>query len=158
MSQKIYKRKPKIKATMKYLVVLVVVLLVAIVQDLLQSTSNDYSLYESDSFLYDSFFLWILPIAWVLHLAFSRIPGLYQIRSLFVKRILFVILATGLEILLFTGMIQVVTVWFHGQEFNFLNNLGYVISVDLYKYLLIYSLIALILIRREKRFKSTSMP
>ena len=149
MSHILYQRKPKIKATMKYLVVLIVVLLVATFQDYLHSRYNDYSFYASESLLFNMFWVLILPVALILTGLFTQVSALDKIRVLTVKRILFVALAAILHILLFAILIHVISALFYEHTFTFERNLRYTVSEDLYKYLLIYSVIALILIRNK---------
>ncbi len=49
----ILQKKPRIKATLKYLIVLILVLLVTISQDYLSPRHKDYSFYASESFLFN---------------------------------------------------------------------------------------------------------
>jgi len=153
MNPRKHQKKLRIKAAMKYLVVLIVVLLVAIFQDRLDFKSNEYAFYKSESFLFNSYFILILPIAWVSGIAFSNIAVLSRIQPVLFKRILFIIVATTLQILLFAGLVQVFSAMVSGQEIDFIWNLRYILAEDLYKFLLIYSVIALVLIRREKKPK-----
>ncbi len=142
--------KPRIKGTLKYLVVLVLVLLVTIFQDYLHSRYNDYSFYASESFLFNTFWILILPVSLILNLAFKKISSFVGIRVLLVKRLLFVFLASIFHILLFSGLVHLVSELFYEYTFTFFRNLKYTLSEDLYKYLLIYSVIALVLIRKKK--------
>lgn len=66
MNAKHQQKKPRIKATLKYLVVLVLVLLVTIFQDYLHSRTNEYPFYASESFLFNTFWILILPVAFLL--------------------------------------------------------------------------------------------
>lgn len=153
MRPKNIRRKPRIKAAMKYLVVLIVVLLVAIFQDRLHSKSNEYAFYESEWFLSNSYVILILPVAWISWIAFSNIRILGRVQPIFFKRILFVILATTLQIQLFAGLVQVVSAMVYAQDLDFICSLRYILAEHLYQFLLIYSVIALVLIRREKKPK-----
>jgi hypothetical protein len=146
-------KKIRIKAAMKYLVLLIVVLMVAIFQDRLHSKSTEYAFYESEPLLSNSYVILILPVAWVCWISFSNIPVLSQIQPIFFKRILFITLATTLQILLFAGLVQIVSAMVYGQELDLVWNLRYILAEDLYQFLLIYSVIALVLIRREKKPK-----
>ncbi|MEP0711386.1 MAG: hypothetical protein ABJC55_05640, partial [Algoriphagus sp.] len=148
MSKEILQKKPRIKATLKYLVVLVLVLLVTIFQDYLSSKRNDYSFYASESFLFNLFWILILPVTFLLNRIFSTVSTFSKIRELWIKRLLFIILASILHIILFAGLVHVVSALFYSHTFTLLRNLGYTLSEDLYKYLLIYSVIGLMLIRK----------
>jgi len=153
MNPRKLQKKTRIKAAMKYLVVLIVVLLVAIFQDRLHFKSDEYVFYESAPFLSNSYVILILPVAWVCWISFSNIPVLSRIQPIFFKRILFVILATTLQILLFAGLVQVVSAMEYAQDLDFICSLRYILAEHLYQFLLIYSVIALGLIRREKKPK-----
>ncbi|WP_296698480.1 LytTR family DNA-binding domain-containing protein [Algoriphagus sp.] len=151
----ILQKKPRIKATLKYIVVLVLVLLVTIFQDYLHSRYNDYSFYASESFLFNLFWILILPVALLFNLVFKRISTLETIQGLLVKRLLFVFLASIFHILLFAGLVHLISALFYDHTFNFLRNLRFTLSEDLYKYLLIYSVIALVLIRKKNLIEET---
>lgn len=150
-------KKPRIKATLKYLVVLVLVLLVTIFQDYLHSRHNDYSFYASESFLFNTFWILILPVSLILNLAFKKVSAFNEIRILLLKRLLFVSLASIFHILFFSALVHVVSAVFYEHTFTFYRNLIYTISEDLYKYLLIYSVLALVLIRNKKAYKHDTL-
>ncbi len=153
MSTENQQKKTRIKATLKYLVVLVLILLVTIFQDYLHSRYNDYSFYASESFLFNTFWILILPVALILNRVFSKVLAFAKIPVLLVKRLLFVLLASIFHMLLFAGLVHLVSALFYEHTFTFLRNLRYTVSEDLYKYLLIYSVIALVLIRKKKPIK-----
>ncbi|MCE7055379.1 LytTR family transcriptional regulator [Algoriphagus sp. AGSA1] len=149
MSPIFQEKKLRIKATLKYLVVLLLVLLVTIFQDYLHSRYNAYSFYASESFLFNMFWILILPVSLIFNRAFTKNATLARIHVLWVKRIAFILLASFLHILLFAGMVHVVSALFYDHTFSFFANLNYTIAQDLYKYLLIYSVLALVLFRKE---------
>lgn len=142
---------------MKYLVVLVLVLLVTIFQDYLSSRYNDYSFYASESFLFNLFWILILPVALILNSVFSKISTLLNIPVLLVKRFLFVLLASLVHILLFAGLVHLISALFYEHTFTFFRNLRFTVSEDLYKYLLIYSVIALVLIRKKRPIREAAL-
>lgn len=146
--------KPRIKATLKYLVVLVLVLLVTIFQDYLSSRYNDYFFYASESFLFNTFWILILPVAFLFNWFFQKDSVNKKLPNPFVKRLFFVLLTTLIHILLFASLVNLISALFYEHTFGFLRNLNYTISEDLYKYLLIYSVISLVLIRKEKPAQS----
>lgn len=73
MNAKHQQKKPRIKATLKYLVVLVLVLLVTIFQDYLHFRTNEYPFYASESFLFNTFWILILPVAFLLNWFFQMV-------------------------------------------------------------------------------------
>ncbi|MEB2773944.1 LytTR family DNA-binding domain-containing protein [Algoriphagus sp. D3-2-R+10] len=150
MSPIFQQKKLRIKATLKYLAVLVLILLVTIFQDYLHSQYNDYSFYASESFLFNMFWILILPVSIILNGFFNKVSALAGIRVLLAKRLLFVIFASIFHILIFAGLVHIISALFYGHTFTFFRNLNYTISADLYKYLLIYSVISLVLLRKNK--------
>ena len=146
--------KPRIKATLQYLVVLVLVLLVTIFQDFLHSRYNDYSFYASESFLFNTFWVLILPIAVFLNMTFNKVSVLAGIRVLLVKRLLFVVVASIVHSILFAGLVHLLSAIFFEHTFTFFRNLTYTLAQDLYKYLLIYSVVSLVLMRKKKAYES----
>lgn len=145
----ILQKNPRIKATLKYLIVLVLVLLVSIFQDLWSSSGEDFSDYYQDSVLPKIFWVLIFPVGFFLSSIFRRVSLLGKIRNLLVRRMLFVVIASLLHILLFAVLLNLVSVYFYEHTFTFNRNLEFAISHDLYKYLLIYSVIALLLVRKK---------
>ncbi|SFA76768.1 LytR/AlgR family response regulator transcription factor [Algoriphagus aquimarinus] len=150
MNAKHQQKKPRIKATLKYLVVLVLVLLVTIFQDYLHSRSNEYPFYASESFLFNTFWILILPVAFLLNWFFQKGSINEKLPNLFVQRILFVLVATVIHMLLFAGLVHLISASFYEDTFRFARNLRFTVLEDLYKYLLIYSVIALVLMRKKK--------
>lgn len=142
------------KATMKFMAVLIVILGVAVLQDNMRSAHDDYSFYGSDTFFFSIRWILIFPIAIFLNILFKRVVLFAKIKSLFAKRILFIGMASIFQLLLFSIVVHVISAIFYNQIFSFLQNLQFAVSQDLYKYLLIYSVIALILIHKRKKVNS----
>lgn len=142
------------KATIKFLVVLIVILGVAVLQDSMSSADDDYSFYGSDIFFFSVRWILIFPIAVFLNILFKKIGLFAKIKILFTKRILFIGMASIVQLLLFSIVVHLMSAIFHNQTFFFQQNLQFAVSQDLYKYLLIYSVIALILIRKRMKVNS----
>ena len=151
----ILQKKPRIKATLKYLVVLVLVLLVTIFQDFLNSRTNEYPFFASESFLINSFWVLILPVSFLMNWLFQKVSIHDKLPNLFLKRFIFVLVATLIHMLLFAGLLHLISASFYEHTFRFMQNLQFAISENLYKYLLIYSVISLVLIKKKKQVKST---
>jgi hypothetical protein len=145
----ILQKKPRIKATLKYLVVLVLVLLVTIFQDFLHSRYSEYSFYAAEPFLFNLFWILILPVALILNSTFKKVPALATIQVLLVKRLLFIFLASIVHVFLSAALVHLVSGLFYSQTYAFFGNLKFTVSQELYKYLLIYSVIALVLLRKR---------
>ena len=154
MNAKHQQKKPRIKATLKYLVVLVLVLLLVVLQDLLRPKDQDFSSFYSEPFLRNAFWILIFPITILLNLIFRKASTITRIRVLLVKRLLFAVIASVLHIFIFAMLLNLVSAYFYEHTFAFKRNLGFAISRDLYKYLLIYSVLALVLVRKPRNVKS----
>lgn len=137
-------RKARIKLTLKFLGVLLLILLVTIFQDYLQARYKSYSFYFSESLLFNLYWALIIPVTFLLRFAFRRSKILLEIRSKWASRSLFVLMATVLHLLLFAFIVFSVSSLFYNHTFGFWRNLVYSVSNDLYKYLLIYTAISLI--------------
>lgn len=145
----ILQKKPRIKATLKYLVILVLVLLVTIFQDYLHSRYSEYSFYDAEPILFNLIWILILPVALILNSTFKKVPALATIQVLLVKRLLFIFLASIVHVFLSAGLVHLVSALFYSQTYVFFGNLKFTVSQELYKYFLIYSLIALVLLRKK---------
>lgn len=137
-------RKARIKTTLKFLGVLVLILLTTIFQDFLQAKYQSYSFYFSESLLFNLYWVLILPVTFLLRFAFRSSKVLLHIRSKWASRSLFVLMATILHLFLFAFLVFSLSSLFYNHTFGFWRNLVYSISNDLYKYLLIYTAISLI--------------
>ncbi|WP_153231749.1 hypothetical protein [Algoriphagus machipongonensis] len=142
------------KATLKYLSVLILILLVTILQDYLYDQKFDHSIYDTENRLINSLWILIFPVSILWNVLFKKVRFLARIHIVLIKRLLFIILATVTHILAFAGLADFIATNFFEQNLPFLINIRFTISVDLYKYLLIYSIIALILVRKNKNVKS----
>lgn len=146
----ILQKNPRIKATLKYLVVLVLVLLVTVFQDLLGSENPRFEKYYSEPLLRNMFWVLVLPIAFLSGGIFRKVSLLAKIPVLLIKRLLFVVLASAVHLLFFASLMHLASIVFYMERYSFSNNLRFAISEDLYKYFLIYSVIALVLVRKIK--------
>lgn len=144
----ILQKKPRIKATLKYLVILVMVLLVTIFQDILVKENQQFSHYYSEPLLRNLFWVLVFPVAILSGITFKKFSLLTKISLLLLKRLLFVFLTSSLHLFLFAGLMHLVSSVFYEETYSFINNLRFALSEDLYKYLLIYSVISLVLIKK----------
>lgn len=138
------RRMSKIKKVKALIFLLVVVLGITILQDFLQASYQSYSFYFSESLLFNLFWVLIIPVTFLLRLAFKKSKTLLKIQSKWTVRTLFVVLATVFHLLLFAFLVYAISGLFYEHTFGFLDNLVYSLSNDLYKYLLIYTAISLI--------------
>ena len=138
------RRMSKIKKAKAFIFLLVIVLGITIFQDFLQAKYQSYSFYFSESLLFNLFWVLIIPVTFLLRLAFKKSKTLLKIQSKWTVRALFVLLATVLHLLLFAFLVYAISGLFYEHTFGFLDNLVYSLANDLYKYLLIYTAISLI--------------
>lgn len=148
-----FRRRKRTKAAMKYLAVLLVILLVAGFQDRIVSYSEDFAVLKPPSLLLNASFILTLPVAWACHVAFQRLAVLREIRLLFWKRVAFMLVSTGVQLLLFSVILFLLS----DEVTNFAQVLRYLTSALLYQYLLAYSVVAWVLVRREK-FQTKRIP
>lgn len=137
-------RKARIKTTLKFLAILLVILFATILQDYLQARYQSYSFYFSESLLFNLYWALIIPVTFLLRYGFRKSKILFRISSKWANRSLFVLVATILHLFLFALLVFSVSGLFYDHTFGFWENLVYSVSNDLYKYLLIYSAISLI--------------
>lgn len=149
-------RNPKIKKTIKFLVLLASVLAVAVLQDFLSSRYHEYPFYASESFLFNLFWILILPIAAGFRWIVLNLPFFQRLRSTLLRNILFVTVATVTHLILFSALAHLVSWLFYEHTFSFWRNLKYTVSQDLYKYLLIYGAATLLIFRKNKSLNPTS--
>lgn len=132
---------------MKYLAVLFAILLVAEFQDRIYPELVDFPVLEREELLFNSSFILTLPIAWVCTLAFSKLSTLKGINPLFVKRLAFLLVSTCLQLLVASVILYFVI----DGEISFEQVLGYLASQLLYQYLLVYSVVAWLLVKKKER-------
>jgi len=137
----------RIKATLKYLVILILVLIVTIFQDLFP-VQSDFSDFNSTPLFLNTFWILVLPIAMTLDGASRRSP-LNSVHSLLLRRIIYTLLASIIHVVLFAALVQILSPLIY-QSFHFSTALAFAISMNLYKYLLIYSVVSLVLLKKNK--------
>jgi DNA-binding LytR/AlgR family response regulator len=150
-------RNPNFKKTMKFLVLLVIVLAVAVLQDFLSSRYHEYPFYASESLLFNLFWILIFPIAAGFRWIFLSLSFFQRLKSTLLRNILFVVMATATQLILFSALVHLVSWLFYEHTFSFWRNLNYTVSQDLYKYLLIYGAATLLIFRKSKS-QSHSIP
>lgn len=137
----------------KRLLILLQLLLMAMVlstiQDLLHSVRNDYSFYLSESLLFNSFWILFFPLAYVLYKCIHSKKFNITNTSDYVKLSVLVVAASVSHILLYSLMLNIVSVLFFRQDYLFLNNLNYSLANDFYKYPLVYGAIVFFLIQKS---------
>jgi hypothetical protein len=151
-------KNPKIKKTIKFIVLLVVVLAVAVLQDFIRSRYHNYAFYASESLLFNLFWILLFPIAVGFRWFYLTFGFFKSIRSTLVRNLIFVFLATSIHLILFSALVHLISWGFYEHTFAFGRNLEYSISEDLYKYLLIYGAASLLIFRKNSIQNPVSNP
>ncbi len=144
-------RKARLKTTLKFLGVLFIVLLVTIFQDFLHARFNTYSFYLSESFLFNLFWVLVIPIGLALKKSFQKLPLLKSLQGKLSGTAVFTIAGSMLHILAYALLVFGVSAVFYSHTFGFIGNLGYTLSHDLYKYLLVYAAISILILRKKQK-------
>jgi len=127
-----------------FTVLLVVALVLASLQDLLQALRNSHSFYLSESMLFNTVWLLFGPVAYGQLRLFTRakvvsekLPGYYRI-------IAFVASSLALHLVAFSVLVWGLSVVFFDHTYTVVGNFTYSLSEDLDKYLFGYGAIALV--------------
>lgn len=115
-------------------------LVVVTLQDYLLSVRNHYSFFISESVLFNSFWLWFLPVT----LVSRRYSG---------SLLYFVAMAMSLHFLFYTASVSIISFLFYSGHYSLTKMMTYTISNDFYKYVIAYSLIGYYVYRNEKKTK-----
>lgn len=129
--------------------ILLAVLAITILQDWLKSSLQSQSFYLSESFLFSLYWVLIPPIAFGLKYAFDKLGLPKSSQGVWARRIYFVLAAMVLQILLFPLLVWLISALFYGHTFAYSQTLFYSISEDLYKFLLVYAVISLLVFPRK---------
>lgn len=128
-----------------------------IFQDFLHSNFNKYNFHFSESLLFKSFWLLFLPIL-LLQFKFLAIY-LHQLQKRkAVVIFLAVALPTLLHIILFPMIVWGLSGLFFDHSYRIQDTLGYTLAEDLYKYIFVYGLAALVFIYRQSQHQTTTLP
>ena len=138
----------RVKASLKYLVLLTLILLIAIFQDLF-FPKNDYSDFNANPVLVNTFWIFVLPISIVLARIFTSGAVQNFKHDLLLRRTIFALVGSFVHILLFSVLMQVLSIPMMGQSIQFTAAFGFAIFLNLYNYLLIYSIVGLILLKKK---------
>ncbi|GAA0877502.1 LytTR family DNA-binding domain-containing protein [Algoriphagus jejuensis] len=129
--------------------ILLAVLAITILQDWVKSSLNSQAFYLSESFLFSLYWVLIPPIAFALKYALDRF-GLAKLSlSIWTRRIYFVLAAMVAQILFFPLLVWLISALFYEHTFAYSQTLFYSVSEDLYKFLLIYAILSLLIFPRK---------
>lgn len=139
------------------LVLLALTVVFSIFQDFLHANFNKYSFHFSESLLFKSFWLLFLPFLVFQFKFLTRYLHQSQKRKAVVI-FLAVALPTILHILLFPIMVWGLSNLLFDHSYRIPDTLGYTLVEDLYKYILVYGLAALVFIYRQSQYQATTLP
>lgn len=120
-----------------------IVTILRVIQDVVQASVRDYSFYLSESLLFNSFWLWFVPVLW---LALRILPIDRQWAGLgwMVKVVLLIVAATGIHLLLYPIVVFIFSSLFLDHTFSYQRALWYAVSEYVYLCVAVYGLIAMI--------------
>lgn len=150
-------RMSKIKKARAFIIFLLVLLAITIFQDYLQANYQSYSFYLSESLLFNILWALFLPVTLLARLVFKKTKKLRAVRPKWAARPVFVLTATICHLLLFAFLVFAISGLFYDNTFGFADNLGYSLSHDLYKYLLVYTAISLIPLPKSRKTETTDL-
>lgn len=123
---------------------LVLALVLASLQDLLQALRNSYSFYLSESMLFNTVWLLFGPVAYLQLRLFARARVLSEKMPAHYRIIAFVASSSALHLVIFSVLVWGLSLVFFDHAYTVMGNFTYSLSQDLYKYLFGYGAIALI--------------
>ncbi len=130
------------------------VLLTVTLQDYIHSCYHHYSFYLSESILFNSFWIWFLPI----FLAFTLLEKKYRLIPVPLKLSLFILAASLLHIISYAFSVYFISATFYTPTYDLEKMLGYTLSQDFYKYLLVYGLAGILYLRKKTVLPKTPVP
>lgn len=126
---------------------IVLVLIIVTMQDVLHAQRNQYSFYLSESFLFNSYWLWFFPITCIVR-PFFKPKETQAIKTFFLIQICsFILSASVLHVLAYTFTVFGISYFFYQATYDIPKMLGYTLSHDFYKYIFIYGSVGIFYLR-----------
>jgi len=120
----------------------------AMLQDLLQSLRNNNSYYWSESFLFNTFWLWFIPVIFYIWRKGKYKPDSSR-SQIILRSILIIISAFVVHALLYASTVTAGSYLLFDHTYGIQKVFTYTIANDLYKYLLIYGAVSFLSYRRD---------
>lgn len=145
----------KILPGKKLSVFLLILLLLTMLQDLFQTFRNNSSYYWTESFLFNSFWLWFIPVIF-----FIKSNRFLQIvtrqKSIPLQYTGIILSGLFLHIALYAVMVTTISFFLFEHTYSLPKVITYTLSNDLYKYLVAYGLLAWLTYKQNKTETNTS--
>ncbi len=136
----------------------ILVFLTVTAQDYFHSYHHQYSFYLSESILFNSIWLWFLPIS----VALKPLLKKHNKDFVSIKAGLFILIASLLHMAWYALSVYSLSAFFYTPTYDLAKMLSYTFSQDLYKYILVYGAVAIIYIQKkevlQKSTINTSLP
>ncbi len=133
----------------------------AMLQDLLLSLRNNNSYYWSESFLFNTYWLWFMPVIFCIWKKGKYKPGSNR-SEIVLRSVLIIVSGSIVHALLYASTVTAGSYLLFDHTYGLQKVVTYTIANDLYKYLLMYGAVAFLSYRRDLFRKkvpaSTSAP
>lgn len=136
---------------------IVLLLLVTILQDYLQAQRNNYAFYFSESLLFKTFWILFIPVGFWQFFLFRKTEPYFTGRTGWLRIPAFIFSATITHMALYALLVFVLSGLFFSHTYAVQGVIGYTLSEDTYKYLLIYGALA-VLQNPKSQFRMTNTP
>lgn len=132
----------------KLSILFLLLVIVTMLQDLLLTVRNNTSYYWTESFLFNSFWLWFIPVIFFIR----RKPFLQMVakqNSIVLRFSTIIITGLLLHISLYAIMVTTLSFFLFDHTYTLPKVITYTLSNDLYKYLMAYGLLAWIIYKQK---------
>lgn len=137
----------------KLSILFLLLVIVTMMQDLLWTVRNNTSYHWTESFLFNSFWLWFIPVIFFIR----RKPFLQMVakqNSIFFRFTTIIITGLLLHISLYAIMVTTLSFFLFDHTYTLSKVFTYTLSNDLYKYLMAYGLLAWIIYKQKATEKN----
>lgn len=135
------------KTRIIFLLAAALLVLLTMLQDLLLSLRNNNSYYWSESLLFNTFWLWSIPVTFYLWKNLHYKRGSSQ-RTIILQAAFIMITGCISHAVLYTSTVTIISYLLFDHTYGLLKVFTYTIANDLYKYLIIYGILSFLIYRR----------
>lgn len=137
----------------KLSVLFLLLVIVTMLQDLLSTIRNNTSYYWTESFLFNCFWLWFIPVIFFIRRN-SFLQMVAKQNSIVLRFVTILITGLLLHISLYTAMVTTLSFFLFDHTYALPKVITYTLSNDLYKYLVAYGLLAWIIYKQKTTGKN----
>ncbi len=136
---------------------LLLVLCMVTVQDLLHSRRHRYAFYLSESLLFNTYWLWFVPVM-ILFRRYIDSKQFLRGRHVYITALLFVTAASVLHAWAHAVTVYGISFFFYEATYDMSKMLGYTLANDFYKYIFVYAAAGIWLVRKGIVHKKEDPP